>query len=175
MYIAVLEEMEIDPNEIDTSENRNKDADPIVAAKKLIMLRCGPKMEGKQGLMAQSTGGAIKSAVVNFWKPYGFTTKFGENPDGTFHVNPGTAPALQELINKLFTIQKKSNLHVVPRATAETHEDVRTICRKYFDPYLKAALDGDSSVPYSMFQSAIFNCYQFGSVSRADELLDLHI
>lgn len=76
MYCRVLEGIGIDPENVDASGTRNKAADPMAASLLLIMMRCGPKSEGYEGLFASSTSDAIKSAVVNFWKVYGKELSF---------------------------------------------------------------------------------------------------
>ena len=62
MYCQILEGMGIDPEDVDTESH------PITAVKILVMMRCDPKCEVYEGLIASSTGGVIKSAVVRFWK-----------------------------------------------------------------------------------------------------------
>ncbi len=42
----------------------------------LMFSRCGPPCEGGEGLSAHSTGGSIKSAVVNFWRSFGVSGQF---------------------------------------------------------------------------------------------------
>ncbi len=76
MYQEILSEMSIDPTHLDTSGSRNQSADPIAAAKELIMRRCGPKSAGYDGLSAASTGVAIKSSVIAFWKSMGHSTHY---------------------------------------------------------------------------------------------------
>jgi len=174
-YKAILAEWGIDPRNMDTSGNRDKDKDAVAAVLRLIMERCGPSEENYEDLSAESTGQAIKSAVVHFWCTHRRTTQYAEGPDGSFSGNPGTAPALQQLLNRLVVKQKRSGKHAVVRAHQQTHEDVRTICRKYFDEQVEQALLKNPDVYYTFLQTAVLNCCQFGTVSRADEMMGLRI
>lgn len=63
----------------------------------------------------------------------------------------------------------------VSRAYQETYEDVRRIRKTFFDPQIEKALKCDPSVDYSLLQTAVLNCCQLGTVSRADGLLHLRI
>eukprot|EP00171_Calliarthron_tuberculosum_P014292 IDg14292t1 len=174
MYQNILADMNVDPSNADFSATRDRNKDPISAALKLILMRCGAKKDSYEGLSALATGGACKSAVVAFWRSHGHFADYSKHPDGSFSGNPGKSLALQDLINKLEASQRKARTHKATRAYQETHEDVRKICTRYLDPVIERALQKDSSIDYSLLQAAVLNCCLFGSVSRADELLSLH-
>lgn len=175
MYAAVLNQMGVIPQHVDSSGSRDRKRDPVSAALKLIMNRCGPKEEGYEGLSAAGTGSACKSAIVAFWRTFGRFGNFEETADGGFRGNPGRCPSIQDLINKLEISQRKSGSHKVSRAYQQTHEDVRKVCKTFFDPEIEKALNCDPTVDYSMLQTAVLNCCQFGTVSRADELIQLRM
>ena len=177
MYEKTLSDMEIDPNCIDTSETRDRSKDPVSAALKLILKRCSPenKEKGHEGLSAAASGTACKSAVVAFWRSYGYFSDYTEHPDGSFSGNPGTCRELQNLINKLHTDQVQQGTHRVTRAYQQTHEDVRSVTSKFSDPYILKALERDPSVDHMLLQAAVINCIQFGSVARSDEVLSIRV
>ena len=177
MCEEILREMKIDPENIDTSGQRDRSKDPVAAGLKLILRRCSPKDEGRgyEGLSASATGTACKSAVVAFWRLYGYFSNFTEYPDGSFSGNPGTCQELHNLINKLHTAQVQQGTHKVTRAYQETHEDVRTITKKFFDPFILQALEKSSSVDYLLLQASVINCLQFGAIARADEILSIRV
>jgi len=175
MYLEILGSMSLDPNNMDTSGTRDKSNDAVAAGLQLIMQRCGPRAKGYEGLSATATGEACKSAIVYFWRSKRINTQYTESPDGSYSGNPGTSPALTNLIKKLVAHQKRAGIHIVVRAYQETHEDVRTICRAYFDRQIRGALAKDPSVNYAFLQASVVNCCQFGAVCRADELLALQI
>lgn len=175
MYVSILKEMTIIPEHLDTSGQRDRKRDPVAAALKLIMQRCGPKEDGYDGLSAAATGASCKSAIVAFWRTHGHFGGFEETSDGGYRGNPGRCPSIQDLINKLDIAQRRSGTHKVSRAYQQTHEDVRKICKTFFDPEIEKALSCDPSVDYAMLQAAVMNCCQFGTVSRADELIHLRM
>lgn len=43
--------------------------------------------------------------------------------------------------------------------------------KRFSNPKIEKALHWDPSIDYSLLQAAVINCCQFGTVSRADELL----
>lgn len=92
------------PEEPDRSRDPLKDAVSIACS--LILQRCGPKSQGYDGLKARSTGGAIKSAVVSYWRSRGITGEFMAFPGGRTSGNPGKSPDLQSLINSLDESQR---------------------------------------------------------------------
>ena len=74
----------IDPYNVDDSGSRVKTKNAIAIACTLILLRCGPKSEGYDNLKAASTGGAVISSVVAFWKSKGIHTELVVHQDGSY-------------------------------------------------------------------------------------------
>lgn len=132
------------------------------------MRRCGSRTEGYECLTAASTG-------VAYWKSLGRSTTYSELLDGSLSGNPGAAPEIQELINKLKMSQKCAGVHIVTRAYHEMHEDGRTMCHTLFNPQISDARNCLPNVDHSLLQYAVIDCCQFGAAFRADEILDLTI
>lgn len=74
-----------------------------------------------------STGGAIESAVVNYWRSRQIHGEYIDLPDGSFVGNPGRSPSLQSLIKSLDEAQRLGRSNLTKKAYQETHEDVRKI------------------------------------------------
>ena len=70
-YRKMMEDAGIDLESFDSSQPRAEENHPVQNALTYIMLRCGPKSEGFEGLSAHSKEGAIKSAVFNYWRSQG--------------------------------------------------------------------------------------------------------
>ena len=168
---------------------------PVSVARALIIKRCGASAEGFENHSAQATGGAIKSAVVSVFKQH-LCGKCGtkkicacvdgpyvDNGDGSFSGNPGTARSLTTLIDTLHRQQMRGRCNVPERAYAETHNDVMAIHTRYIYPVEVRAMQGaippgrnrDGDWDITAFETSIINIMQWGTVSRADEILDLDI
>lgn len=154
------------------SEGRS---DPVSIACSLILQRCGPADKGFEEKKARSTGGAIKSAVVNYWRKKGITGDYFENADGSFSGNPGKCPKLQSLINYLDDAQRAARKNLTNRAYQETHEDVRKLYYTYIKPCLSRAIRKDTTVNMAKLQASIVNLLQFNSVARGNEILNLQV
>ena len=63
----MLEDAKIEPASFDSFQPRDVEKNPVQIALTYIMLRCGPQSKGFERLSAHSTGGAIRSAVVDYW------------------------------------------------------------------------------------------------------------
>ena len=173
LYVEMLKESGCSLNILDFSASRNMDKDPVTIACALIMKRCGPKAEGFEELKALSTGGAIKSAVVNYWRKNGYDGEYQDLPSGEYSGNPGKCPKLQTLINYLDDAQRASRSNLTKRAYQETHEDIRKVYYKYIKTQLSRAIRKDPSVDYKSLQAAVINVLQFNAVARGNEILSI--
>ena len=111
----------------DLSLTRGYEQCPVVIACALILETCGPKELGFKELNARSSGVAVKSAVVNYWRKRGLSNDFSCLPDGAICGNPGKSQDLQSMIKSLETAQRESRINLTTRAYQETHEDVRAL------------------------------------------------
>lgn len=174
-YHKLLIDSGADLDNIDFSGTRRMESDPVVLACALILQRCGPKSKGYEGLKATSTGGAIKSAVVHFWRNRGINGEFIQLANGGYMGNPGKSPDLQTLIRRLDESQRIGRTNLTQRAYQETHEDVRALYYKFVQPQLSRAIRRDPTVNYSDLQASVANILQFSSVARGSEILSLEI
>ncbi len=83
--------------------------------------------EDGQGLSAQSTGGAIKSAVVNYWLSWEVSGQYVDQSNGRHEGNPDKAAQLAILKKSLDRAQKLCGSNIVKSAYQETHEGVRLL------------------------------------------------
>ena len=93
-------------NELNFWPTRKKESDPVFVACAFIIVRCGPRKDGFEGLKAKLRGGAIKSAVVSYWRRRGIDGEYVRLPDGSFTGNSGKSPDFQSLINRLDEAQR---------------------------------------------------------------------
>ena len=162
-------------DELDCSPTRKRESDPVFVACALIIARGGPQEDGFEGIKAKSTGGAMKSAIMSYWRRRGIDGEYVRLPDGSFTGNPGKSPDLQSLINRLDEAQRISRANITRRAYQETHEDVRAIYYRFVEDQLPAAIRRDPTVNYSKLQVACLNIMQFSFVSRGSEMLALKV
>lgn len=127
LYRDLLVEFGSDPDRPDFSASRNTNKNPVNVARALILHRCSPKSKGWDGLKAMSTGGAIKSAVVNYWRSRQVNGEYVQLPGGSFTGNPGRSPDLQSLIKRLDESQRLGRTNLTRHAYQQTHEDVRQL------------------------------------------------
>lgn len=93
-YRAILYDMHMDPNNVDSSGSRNKTCDPVSATKLPIM----KQFDLQRGLLrayCRTNRRSIKSSVVAFWESLERSTPYSELPDGSFLGNPETEPEIQ--------------------------------------------------------------------------------
>lgn len=147
----------------------------MVLACALILQRCGPQSENYEGLKADYTGGAVKSAIVNFWRKRGLTGEFLALPCGGYTGNPGRSPDLQSLIRSLDVAQRTSRSNLTTRAYQETHEDCRSIYYRFINPQLSRAIRCDPTVNYAQMQTACIKLMQFSAVARGAEIIGLQV
>lgn len=165
----------IDTPDFSDTRDLDKNKDPVVLACALILQRCGPTSKGYEGLKAKSTGGAVKSAVVNFWRKRGVNGEFFALPMGGYTGNPGKSPDLQSLIRSLEIAQRTCRSNLTTRAYQQTHEDLRLLYYRCIEPQLARAIRRDPTVNYGYLQAACVNLMQFSAVARGAEILTLQV
>ena len=164
---------------------------PVGAALALMMNRCGfvgdARFENKK---AKPTGGAIISAVSAAFSRLdcaecGFECRhvkgdYVEQGEGAFLGNPGSAPQLKHLMTSLQDDQARAKVNITERALAETHEDVRSLYNMYVRDVRLRVMNGalpsaEDQFDFKAFQTCTLNVMEWGSVARADELLNLDV
>ncbi len=106
----------VDSEAIVPASEREDEKHPVCIALALIFSRCGPPCEGGEGLSVHSTGGAIKSAVVNFSRSRGVAGDFKDMGNCRYSGNPGTCPQLAVLLKTLCRAQKESGSNIVKKS-----------------------------------------------------------
>lgn len=157
-----------------STDPRPDTQNPVYVACELILKRCGPKKLGFENLGARSTGDAVRSAVVSFWRARGFDGDYVDLGRGAFSGNPGHARALSTLISRLESAQRAAGSNIVRRAYMETHEDLSLLYECIIRPHTLNAYMASDSVPWLEFLVVTVNTLQWTSAARADELLQLN-
>ena len=75
----------------------------------MILTKCGTELEDCEGLGARSTGGAIKSAVVDYWRSKGYSEDYRDSDDRKFSGNLGKHPENYSLIKVLYRRKNKAS------------------------------------------------------------------
>eukprot|EP00172_Hildenbrandia_rubra_P002175 Plantae.Rhodophyta-Hildenbrandia_rubra.ctg2863.p1 GENE.Plantae.Rhodophyta-Hildenbrandia_rubra.ctg2863~~Plantae.Rhodophyta-Hildenbrandia_rubra.ctg2863.p1 ORF type:complete len:400 (+),score=35.73 Plantae.Rhodophyta-Hildenbrandia_rubra.ctg2863:217-1416(+) len=168
MYRKLLQENNVDID--NKGSDRDRANDPVANACQLLLMRCGPKEDGYEGLSAKATGGAIRSAVISFFRSRGEHGRYEDYPNGSYSGNPGYAPQIGKLKNRLEAAQRLARSHPERRAYQLTHEDVRKINEKHFDDNVMKALAKSPDADLRKLEAACMCAAQFGAVCRSDEL-----
>ncbi len=108
LYDIVLRNSGLDPEKIEPSCSRPDSANPVYIAMALIYQRCGPPSEAFEGLSAHSTGCALRSEIVSYWRPHGHNGGFVDLGNGAFRGNPGKSEEIKVLLQSLIRAQKES-------------------------------------------------------------------
>jgi len=175
LYRDALMRAGVDPSSLIPRDEREDAKHPSSIAMALIYARCGPKNHGCEALGALSTGGAIRSAVVSYWRSRGVNGDYVDLGNGAYRGNPGKNPDLWVLIKSLARRQKECGSHDSKKAYQMTHEDIRGMTDSCVEPFVHRALNAGLVEKILEFECAILCAVQFASVSRADEMLRLDI
>ncbi len=137
LYYIELRNAGLDLEKIEPSCRRPDSANPVYIAMALIYQRCGLPSERYEGLSAHSTGGAIRSGMVSYWRSHGHNGEFVDLENGAFRGNPRTSEEIKVLLQSLIRGQK-SPLHSSVRFDLQKASPV--VCRA-----LSALLPSDRS------------------------------
>lgn len=144
----------------------------------VIFGRIGPKSLGYEERQAHGTGAPIKAAFVAMWRREVCTSDvpYEDLGGGKFRGNPGQAPEVQALIQKIKLAQDEADCNLVKRAPCETHEDLREVYEECIEGFVEQIVVYRrplSQDELEILMSALLNSMQFGAVSRAAELICL--